>query len=95
MSTTTTNTATATNTHADERWALLEELWAFLARHCLDYMRTVPPEERSTRHLAVIRGFLRDSGITAEKGRRLGDTGVLGAMLNLQVPFGGPDGSGH
>ena len=91
----TTTTATATNTHADERWALLEELWAFLARHCLDYMRTVPPEERSTRHLAVIRGFLRDSGITAEKGRRLGDTGVLGAMLNLQVPFAGPDGSGH
>jgi hypothetical protein len=79
----------------DERRALLEQLWTFLAQHCLDYMRTVPPERRSTRHLSVIRAFLKDSGITAEQGRRLGDTGALSSLLSLGVPFGGPDGSGH
>jgi hypothetical protein len=85
----------ASDSDSDERRALLEQLWMFLAQHCLDYMRTIPPEERSTRHLSVIRAFLKDSGITAEQGRRLGDTGALSSLLSLGVPFGGPTGEGH
>jgi hypothetical protein len=73
----------------------MRDLWDAFARHALHYMTEVPPEKRTIRHLAVIRAFLADMGISAQVGREAADTGKHTRMLTLTIPFGGPDGSGH
>jgi hypothetical protein len=73
----------------------MRDLWEAFARHALHYVTEVPPEKRTIRHLAVIRAFLADVGISAQVGREAADTGKLGGMLSLMIPFGDKQGRGH
>jgi hypothetical protein len=73
----------------------MRQLWEAFARYWLWYVENVPREEWRTKHLSVLRRFLADAGVAAQIGREAADTGKLGGMLGLMIPFGDKQGRGH
>jgi hypothetical protein len=73
----------------------MRKLWDSFAAYWLWYVENVPREKWRTKHLTVLRQFLRDAGVTAQAGREAADAGKLGLMVGLMIPFGDKQGRGH
>lgn len=67
---------------------MMQELHYLVAVRCLEYLREILIDKMRAQMLSVIRSFLRDNGIKAEKTRTVeGMADALGQLQGEDMPF--------